>query len=117
MGPVHVVQVALALQRDEEDHAPVGRPLDERELQGQLAAPYAVPVDGADDDGAVLVNDANLRPVRGPLHVAHDAPVAVVDHLLEPHPLVQHPDDDEAVGVSPKRVDVRVLARGCGSRR
>mmetsp|Transcript_4388 Transcript_4388/g.8108 ORF Transcript_4388/g.8108 Transcript_4388/m.8108 type:complete len:286 (+) Transcript_4388:2857-3714(+) len=94
---VAVVDVHLPLHGAEEDEAPVRGPLHQRERQAQLLAPQAVAIHGAHDHSAVLVDDADLLAVRSPLHVLHHRLVAVVDHLLEPHPLVKHPHDDQPV--------------------
>ena len=49
----------------------------------------------------VFVDDAYLLSVFVPLHVSHDALVAVVDHLLAPRvAFVQHPHDDQTILVA-----------------
>mmetsp|Transcript_15703 Transcript_15703/g.26476 ORF Transcript_15703/g.26476 Transcript_15703/m.26476 type:complete len:254 (+) Transcript_15703:2665-3426(+) len=103
---VAVVEMGLALHGAEEDHAAIGGPFHKREGERELFAPQAVAVDRAHDHGAVLVHDADLLPIRGPLHVAHHRLVAVVDHLLEPHPLVKHPYDDQAVLITGRQLAV-----------
>mmetsp|Transcript_16165 Transcript_16165/g.40248 ORF Transcript_16165/g.40248 Transcript_16165/m.40248 type:complete len:1228 (-) Transcript_16165:317-4000(-) len=92
---VAVVHVALALRCAEQDEPPVRRPLHQGQRQPDLLAPQPVAVHAAHDHRAVLVHDADLLAVGRPLHVAHHRLVAVVDHLLEPHALVQHPHNDE----------------------
>ena len=75
----------LAVGQREEEDLGVGRPLDLAELRVlQVAAPQSVAVDAADDDGAVLVDDADLLAVAVPRHARHDRLVPVVDHLLVP---------------------------------
>lgn len=48
----------------------------------------------------ILIHDADLLPLLVPLHVPHDTLVAVVDHLLEPVSLVEHPHDDQTVPIT-----------------
>lgn len=48
----------------------------------------------------ILIDDADLLPLLVPLHVPHDTLVAVVDHLLEPVSLVEHPHDDQTVPIT-----------------
>eukprot|EP00754_Rhynchopus_humris_P043782 Rhum_TRINITY_DN3522_c0_g1::Rhum_TRINITY_DN3522_c0_g1_i1::g.11102::m.11102 len=109
-----VVAVHLSVYSAEEDHLRVRAPLHVRQLHGlaarvQLLAPQPVSVDAADDDGAVLVHDADLLPVVRPAQVLHDAAVPVVDHLLEPHALVQHPHDDQPVLVGARQLPVLLV--------
>mmetsp|Transcript_15803 Transcript_15803/g.28318 ORF Transcript_15803/g.28318 Transcript_15803/m.28318 type:complete len:230 (-) Transcript_15803:438-1127(-) len=106
---VAVVHVALALGRAEEEQATVRRPLHQGQRQTQLFAPQTVAVDTANDDGAVLVDDADLLAAGRPLHVAHDTLVAVVDHLLVPHAFMEHPDDDEPLLVAARQLLVLVV--------
>lgn len=54
----------------------------------EFLAPDARALNASDNNGTVLVNNADLRPVAAPLHVPHNTLVAVVDHLLSPVPLV-----------------------------
>ena len=49
-----------------------------------LLAPDPVAVHAADNDGAVLVDDADALALRVPGHAPHHALVPVVDHLLVP---------------------------------
>ena len=77
-----------------------------RKSHAELVAPEAIAIDGPHDDGAVLVADAYLPAVGVPRHVPNDALVAVVDHLLKPHALVQHPHDDQPVRVAADQLAV-----------
>mmetsp|Transcript_54010 Transcript_54010/g.167413 ORF Transcript_54010/g.167413 Transcript_54010/m.167413 type:complete len:333 (-) Transcript_54010:156-1154(-) len=95
-----VIYMHLPVQGAEEDVLAIRRPLHEGELCLDLLAPQPLAIYSAHDDRAVLVDDADLLAVRAPLHVAHDASVAVVDHFLEPDPAVQHPHNDQAVLVA-----------------
>mmetsp|Transcript_38234 Transcript_38234/g.108061 ORF Transcript_38234/g.108061 Transcript_38234/m.108061 type:complete len:307 (-) Transcript_38234:340-1260(-) len=93
---VLVVDVALSLRGAEQDDAAVWAPFHKGQVHGKLLAPQPIPVHRAHNHGAVFVGDADLLAVRRPFHVAHHTLVPVVDHLLEPHALVEHPHDDEA---------------------
>lgn len=48
----------------------------------------------------ILIDNADLLPLLVPLHVPHDTLVAVVDHLLEPVSLVEHPHNDQTVPIT-----------------
>ena len=82
-----VVDVHLPVGHGEEEQPGVLRPAHAGQVHpGQLLPPDAVPVDAADDDGAVLVHDADLLAVGVPRHPPHDGLVPVVDHLFVPTP-------------------------------
>eukprot|EP00981_Chlorochromonas_danica_P008926 scaffold2352_cov153-Ochromonas_danica.AAC.7 len=99
--------VAVAIENEdlrvlshEQQELSIRRPLHKAQLQAQLFPPEAVAVHGAHDDRAVLVDDRDLAPVRGPLHALHHGLVAVVDHLFVPGALVHDPHDDESALVA-----------------
>ena len=105
-GAARVVHVDLAVERAEQDVAAVGRPAHVGEPRLELLPPQPVAVDRADDHHPVLVDDADALAVGRPPHPAHRRLVPVVDHLLEPHPLVQHPHDDQPVLVGRRELAV-----------
>ena len=45
----------------------------------------------------IFIDDAYLRSVAVPPHVPDDTLVPIIDHLLVPEPLVEHPHDDQAI--------------------
>jgi hypothetical protein len=59
-----------------------------------------------------LIYNAYFLTIGGPFHVFYNAFIAIVDHFLIPHALVQHPYDDEPSGVAcGKLAVVRVPCR------
>ena len=59
----------------------------------------------------VFIDDAYLRPVPVPLHVSDHTLVPVVDHLLVPEPLVEHPHDDQAILIAGGQLVVDLIPR------
>ena len=102
-----VVDLNVGFHRDKQDVPLVRRPRDEGEVHLELTPPLPRPLDAADDDRAILVNDADLLPAFVPLHVGHDAAVAVVNHLFVPRRLVEAPHDDQPVRVGRCEATVR----------
>ena len=86
--PSHgVVHVHFPVGHGEEQQPGVLRPAHAGQVNsGELLAPNAIAVDAPDDDGAVLVHNADLLAVRIPRHPPHDGLVPVVDHLFVPTP-------------------------------
>eukprot|EP00968_Pinguiococcus_pyrenoidosus_P023347 scaffold3722_cov263-Pinguiococcus_pyrenoidosus.AAC.2 len=91
------LQAALLVAGREENVLPVRTPLHVAQTHVELSAPQAVAVDAADDHVTVFVHDADLEAIGSPLHALDHTAVAVVDHLLVPHVLLQHPHNDQAV--------------------
>ena len=104
-----VVNVNGTLWSTEEDRATVRRPLDDFESDLELLTPKARSFDRADDDSAIFVNDADLLTVWSPAHIRDDTLVPVVDHLLEPMRLVEHPYNDETLLVTGGQLLVLVV--------
>ena len=48
----------------------------------------------------IFIDDADLLSIVVPTHIDDDALIAIVDHLLVPRRLVQHPNGDETVVVA-----------------
>eukprot|EP00050_Salpingoeca_kvevrii_P018634 m.76511 g.76511 ORF g.76511 m.76511 type:complete len:400 (-) comp8114_c0_seq1:98-1297(-) len=92
-----IVHVELAIDGAKENVLAIGRPLDLGQANVERLAPQAAAVDATDDDGAILVNNADALAIGIPLHVLDHTLVTIVDHLLAPSALVKNPDDDEAV--------------------
>lgn len=90
-----VVDSDLSLRRSKNENLAIRTPLNEPEAVFKVLPPLPLSADRPNDDGAVLVDNSDVRAVWAPLHVFDDALVAVVDHLFEPVRLVEHPDNNE----------------------
>lgn len=92
-----VIHVDSAFRRSEQNSPAVGRPFDELELDFEFLTPEARTFNRADNNCAVLVDNADFLSIRRPPHVCDHTFVAVVDHLFEPVLLVHHPDNNESL--------------------
>mmetsp|Transcript_32780 Transcript_32780/g.76568 ORF Transcript_32780/g.76568 Transcript_32780/m.76568 type:complete len:387 (-) Transcript_32780:74-1234(-) len=106
-----VVNVHLPLRRTKQNLLSSGRPFDKLQLHLQLLAPQPVSIDATDNDSTILVDNADLHAVSSPFHVLDHRLVAVVDHLLKPHALVQHPHDDQPVLIARGELLVHLVPR------
>lgn len=93
---VRVVDEHVTVARREQNVLRGRAPLEVLQGQAELLAPHPRAIDLANDDGAVLVRNADARAVGRPLHGGDHATLAVVDHLLDPRALVARPHDDVA---------------------
>ncbi len=59
----------------------------------------------------VLIDDAYLGAIFVPTHVSYNALVSVVDHLLVPESLVEHPHDDESILITGGEAVVSLIPR------
>ena len=95
-----VVHINSTFRCSEENCAAIWRPLDKLKTNLELFAPKSRSFDGTDNDGAIFVDDTNLFTIWCPAHVCDDTLVSIVDHLLKPVRLVEHPYNDETLLVT-----------------
>ena len=65
-----------------------------------LLAPFPVALNSSHDDIAVFIGNADFGAIGGPLHIFYVGGFAIVDHFLDPLPLVLHEDYDCARGIA-----------------
>lgn len=95
-----VVEMTLAVDQGKEYETIVGTPLYATEMRVlQFLAKYAIAIDGANNNSAILIYNTDLSTIRCPGHAGHSGFLAIIGHFLVPRILVQHPDHNNAVCV------------------
>ena len=68
-----------------EDYFRIWRPFDLRESGiFQVKAPQAIAVNAANDDGSILIDDADFLAIAIPRHSSYNRLVTIVNHLFVP---------------------------------
>jgi len=92
--------MTLPVGQGEQDEPIIRTPLHTSQMSSlELLAKDAITIHGTHYNGAILVDNADSRAIRGPTHAGHRGLFPVVGHLLVPGSLVQHPHHDHPVRV------------------